>query len=102
MALHIKQRTKGKAVRERDLGNCLGRWREPIQGRWRKLHNEELRDFSLHQLLLLLLLLLLYDMGVSFHRPFLAGTSLEPAVNPTAQDSSSTFLLSLLGVLFQV
>ena len=33
-------------------------------------------------LLLLLLLLLLYDMDVSCHRPFLLGTSLEPAVIP--------------------
>jgi len=39
-------------------------------------------------LLLLLLLLLLFDMDVSFHRPFLPGTSLEPAVIPTAQAPS--------------
>jgi len=31
-------------------------------------------------LLLLLLLLLLYEMDISCHRPFLPGTSLEPAV----------------------
>jgi len=37
-----------------------------------------------------LLLLLLYDMDVSFHRLFLPGTSLEPAVIPTAQASSFT------------
>jgi len=38
-----------------------------------------------------LLLLLLYDMNVSCHRhPFLPGTSLEPAVIPTAQASSFT------------
>ena len=37
-----------------------------------------------------LLLLLLYDMDVSCHRPFLPGTSLEPAVIPTAQASSFT------------
>jgi len=29
-------------------------------------------------------------MDVSFHRPFLTGTSLEPAVIPTAQTSSFT------------
>jgi hypothetical protein len=40
--------------------------------------------------LLLLLLLLLYDMDVSCHRRFLPGTSLEPAVIPTAQASSFT------------
>ena len=40
--------------------------------------------------LLLLLLLLLYDMDVSCHRSFLPGTSLELAVIPTAQASSST------------
>jgi hypothetical protein len=39
-------------------------------------------------LLLLLLLLLLYGMDVSCHRPFFPGTSLEPAVIPTAQASS--------------
>jgi len=39
---------------------------------------------------LLLLLLLLYDMDVSCHRPFLPGTSLEPAVIPTAHASSFT------------
>ena len=31
-----------------------------------------------------------YDMDVSCHRPFLPGTSLEPAVIPTAQGSSFT------------
>ena len=41
-------------------------------------------------LLLLLLLLLLYDMDVSCHRPFLPGTSLEPAVIPTVHASSFT------------
>jgi len=45
---------------------------------------------SVCMLLLLLLLLLLYDMDVSCHRPFLPGTSLEPAVIPTAQASSFT------------
>jgi hypothetical protein len=54
----------------------------------------------------LLLLLLLYDMDVSCHRPFLPGTSLKPAVNPTAQASSFTLLhtavLSVLCVMFQV
>ena len=39
---------------------------------------------------LLLLLLLLYDMDVSCQRPFPPGTSLEPAVIPTAQASSFT------------
>jgi len=37
-----------------------------------------------------LLLLLLYDMDVSCHRLFISGTSLEPAVIPTAQASSFT------------
>ena len=41
-------------------------------------------------LLLLLLLLLLYGMDVSCHRPFLPGSSLEPAVIPTAHASSFT------------
>ena len=34
--------------------------------------------------------LLLSDMDVSCHRPFLPGTSLEPAVIPTAHASSFT------------
>ena len=38
----------------------------------------------------ILLLLLLLHMDVSCHRPFLPGTSLEPAVIPTAQPSSFT------------
>jgi len=40
--------------------------------------------------MLQLLLLLLLDMDVSCHRSFLPGTSLEPAVIPTAQASSLT------------
>ena len=40
--------------------------------------------------LLLLLLSLLYDMDASCHRPFIHGTSLEPAVILTAQASSFT------------
>ena len=40
-------------------------------------------------LLLLLLLLLLYDRDVC-HKPFLPGTSLEPALIPTAHVSSFT------------
>ena len=43
-----------------------------------------------HVLCRYLELLLLYDMDVSCHRPFLSGTSLEPAVIPTAQASSFT------------
>jgi hypothetical protein len=46
------------------------------------------------------------SMDVSCHMPFLPGTSLEPAVNPTAQASSFTLLhtavLSVLCVMFQV
>ena len=38
----------------------------------------------------ILLLLLLFDVAVSCHIPFLPGTSLEPAVIPTAQASSFT------------
>jgi hypothetical protein len=45
-------------------------------------------------------------MDVSCHRSFLPGTSLEPAVNPTALASSFTLLhtavLSVLCVMFQV
>ena len=41
-------------------------------------------------MILLLLSSSSYDMDVSCHRPFLSGTSLEPAVIPTAQASSFT------------
>ena len=42
-------------------------------------------------------------MDVSCHRPFLPGTSLEPAVIPTAQASTfHTAVLSVLCVMFQV
>ena len=43
-----------------------------------------------------LLLLLLYDMDVSCQRPFLSGTSLEPAVIPTTQASSFTLIIIII------
>ena len=46
--------------------------------------------FILLDSVLNLLLLLLYNMCVSCQRPFLPGTSLEPAVIPTAHASSFT------------
>ena len=53
------------------------------------------KEKSVHELRVcvrdfILLLLLLHDMDVSCHRPFLPGTSLEPAVIPTAHASSFT------------
>ena len=55
------------------------------------MHNNHFHRATAHlQLNILLLLLLLYDMDVSCHRTFLPGTSLEPAVIPTAQASSFT------------
>ena len=54
-------------------------------------------------LLLLLLLLLLFYVDISCHRPFLPGTSLEPAVIPTAQGFKlHTAVLPVLCVMFQV
>jgi hypothetical protein len=50
-------------------------------------------------LLLLLFLLLLYDIGVSCHRPFLPGTSLESTVIPTAQASSFTIVVVVVIVV---
>ena len=44
-------------------------------------------------------------MSISCHRPFLPGTSLEPAVIPTAQATGFSFhtaVLSVLYVMFQV
>ena len=41
-------------------------------------------------IIIIILFSLLYNMDVSCHRPFLPGTSLEPAVIPTAQASSFT------------
>ena len=49
--------------------------------------------------IVLLLLLLLYAMDVSSHRPFLPGTSLEPAVIPTARASSFTSHTVVFSVL---
>ena len=53
------------------------------------------REYSVAAILFLLfivliLLLLLFYMDVYCHRPFLPGTSLEPAVIPTAHASSFT------------
>jgi hypothetical protein len=62
--------------------------------------------YSFIIIIILLFFLLLYDMDVSCHRSILPGTSLERAVNPTAQASSFTLLhtavLSVLCVMFQV
>jgi len=38
-------------------------------------------------------------MYVSCHRPFLPGTSLEPAVIPTAQPSSFTFIIIIIIII---
>ena len=52
------------------------------------MHNNHCHRVTAH--LQLNILLLLFDMDVSCHRPFLPGTSLEPAVIPTTQASSFT------------
>ena len=55
-----------------------------------------------------LILLLLYDVNVSCHRPFLPGTSLEPAVIPNAQAYyyyyyySTIWMSPVTGLLFLV
>jgi len=46
-------------------------------------------DGQLRQLVLVGIVIIIIDMNVC-HRPFLPGTSLEPAVIPTAQASSFT------------
>ena len=56
-----------------------------MQGIYNYIHetNYVHREYSVADILLLLLsllLLLLYYMGVSCHRPFLPGTSLEPVL----------------------
>jgi len=58
-------------------------------------HNNHYNRVTAHLQSNILLLLLLYDMDVSCHRPFLPGTSLEPAVIPTAHNSSFTLLYFL-------
>jgi hypothetical protein len=55
----------------------------------KKTFMEEVKKVIINQRILLLLLLLC-DMDVSCHRPFLPGTSLEPAVIPIAQASNFT------------
>ena len=59
---------------------------------WHVKNNTALEQatFLVQNFQVLWLLLLLYDMDVSCHRPFLPGTSLEPAVIPAAQASSFT------------
>jgi hypothetical protein len=39
---------------------------------------------------LIIIIIIIIIIDVSYHRPFLPGTSLEPAVIPTAQSSSFT------------
>jgi len=41
-------------------------------------------------IIIIIVVIIIIDMDVSCHRPFLPGTSLEPAVIPTAQASSFT------------
>jgi len=41
-------------------------------------------------IIIIIIIIILFYMDVSCHRPFLPGTSLEPAVIPTAQASSFT------------
>jgi hypothetical protein len=57
-------------------------------------------------IIVLIIIIIIIIMDISCHRSFLPGTSLEPAVNPTAQASSFTLLhtavLSVLCVMFQV
>jgi hypothetical protein len=57
-------------------------------------------------IIIIIIIIIIIVVVVSCHRPFLPGTSLEPAVNPTAQASSFTLLhtavLSVLCVMFQV
>ena len=40
--------------------------------------------------IIIIIIIIIIDMNVSCHRPFLPGTSLEPAVIPTAHASSFT------------
>jgi hypothetical protein len=61
----------------------------------------QLTNISYHNLLdsfIILLLLLLYDMDISCHSPFIPGTSLEPAVIPTAQ-FSSFIIISIIVII---
>jgi len=53
-------------------------------------------------IIIIIIIVVVVVVVVSCHRPFLPGTSLEPAVIPTAQASSQTAVLSVLCVMFQV
>jgi len=46
--------------------------------------------YFLNDLEIIIIIIIIIDMNVSCHSPFLPGTSLEPAVIPTAQASSFT------------
>ena len=45
---------------------------------------------GLFAIIIIIIIIIIIDMNVSCHRTFLPGTSLEPAVIPTAQASSFT------------
>jgi len=45
-------------------------------------------------LIIKIIIIVIKEMDISCHRPFLPGTSLEPAVIPTAQASSFTLQYS--------
>jgi hypothetical protein len=66
------------------------------------LHFTRLVIFSV----IIFIIIIIIIIDAPYHRSFLPGTSLEPAVNPTAQASSFTLLhtavLFVLCVMFQV
>jgi len=45
---------------------------------------------NINTVIIIIIIIIIIDMNVSCHRSFLPGTSLEPAVIPTAQASSFT------------
>jgi hypothetical protein len=63
-------------------------------GGLRKLHIEELHNMYYSNnrpiIIIIIIIIIIVVVVVSCYRPFLPGTSLEPAVIPTAQASSFT------------
>jgi hypothetical protein len=54
------------------------------------VNSEQAKGLTLERKIIIIIIIIIIIVCVSCHRPFLPGTSLEPAVIPTAQASSFT------------
>ena len=56
----------------------------------RKTNYMNKKKMKMMTIIIIIIIIIIIDINVSCHRPFLPGTSLEPAVIPIAQASSFT------------